>query len=114
MPRAPITSQEIWVINVRDATGTEQRGTHPGLVLAVHNETRLAMVVPMTSNADASRFPYSYTIPRSLQNRLRTDSVAMIFQTRALSFDRFGRRIGRLESVHFQTVKTIVKQYLNL
>jgi mRNA interferase MazF len=110
----PIAPQEIWVINVRDATGTEQRGTHPGLVLAVHNQTRLAVVVPMTSNADASRFPYTYTIPSSPQNSLRTDSVAMIFQIRALSFDRFGSRIGRLEQSHFQTVKMTTKQYLNL
>jgi len=110
----PVAVKEIWEVSLRDATGHEQAGRRPAIVLALHQQSNLVMVVPLTSSLAASRFPYTYTISRSTQNGLRRNSIAMIFQLRSLSLGRFRRKMGDLEQNHFDRIKNLVKGYLNL
>ena len=97
-----------------DTMGHEQTGQRPALVLGVCPETSLAIVVPFTKNLDASRFPYSYEIKRTASNGLSYDSVALIYQTRSLTFTRFLRPLGNLEKVHCDRIKKLLKDYLQL
>ncbi len=105
---------DVWIVQLTDTTGHEQSGSRPAIVLAVHDQTSLCMVVPLTSSQTASRFPFTYTITRSSQNGLSADSIAMVFQLRSLSINRLLRRIGTLESSHLRRIKMLARQYLSI
>ena len=106
---------DIWLVDLNDSiVGHEQRGKRPAIILAIHQETYLVEVVPLTSKLEASRFPFSYRIRRSFSNGLSSDSVAMIFQLRSISFKRLSKKIGMLEALHLKAIKMMIIEYLKL
>ena len=109
-----IKIMEIWEVSLQDAIGHEQSGSRPAIVIAVHLPTKLYVVVPLTSNPDASRFPFTHRIARSSGNGLSSNSIALIFQLRCIGLQRFIQKIGILEKSHFDTIKILVKNYLGL
>jgi mRNA interferase MazF len=56
----------------------------------------LVLVVPLTSNLDALRFPATIRLEPLHGSGLRLPSVAMIFQLRAIDRGRFVQRLGQL------------------
>jgi len=109
-----IKVMDIWEVSLKDTVGHEQQGSRPALVIAVHDTAKLCSVVPLTSNQDASRFPFTYNIPRSSYNKLACNSIALIFQLRCLDLTRFIQKIGILDPSHIDKIKTLVKNYLKL
>jgi len=106
---------DIWLVDLDESiVGHEQRGKRPAIILAIHQETYLVEIVPLTSNLEASRFPFSYKIRKSLVNGLSLDSVAMIFQLRSISIKRLYRKIGKVETSYLKAIKTMIIEYLNL
>lgn len=106
--------RDIWIVELRDIVGHEQSGRRPAIILAVSNNVKLAIIIPFTSQNDAGRLPYTWYIKKSKKNGLTHDSIAMIFQTRSLSFARFQNKIGTLESDLFKSIKLLLKKYLDL
>jgi len=102
------------MVELEDTIGHETTGGHPAITLALHGSTQLASVVPLTSTSGASRFPYTFLIRRSATNRLRVDSIALIFQLRSLSYERFISRFGSIDQQDYDMILTIVKDYLNI
>ena len=109
-----IRTKDIWEVELLDALGNETLGQRPAIVIATHSQTDMYMVVPLTSNATATRFPNTYEIPSSSTNHLTVDSVAMIFQMRCLCRLRFLRKIGILEQNHFGRIGVLIKNFLGL
>lgn len=97
--------------------GVEQIGQRPAV--AVQTDTtdhRLptTMIVPMTSNLNALRFPHTFRVNPSPQNGLTMPSVLLVFQLRAIDKQRLGQRIGRLEQHHLEQLETELGSLLNL
>ncbi|MGA2387202.1 MAG: type II toxin-antitoxin system PemK/MazF family toxin [Candidatus Bathyarchaeia archaeon] len=115
MQRA-IKPMDIWMVSLTETVGSEQMGQRPAIVISVHNQSNTCMVVPLTKNSAASRFPYSFTIACSMVNGLSVDSVALIFQMRSLSMTagRFLSKMGSVESGHFGRIKSLIKDYLQV
>lgn len=111
-----VKPKEIWKVAIADTEGHEQKGDRPAVIIAVHNQANVSMVVPLTKNQDASRFPYTHSIKRTPANGLPINSVALIFQMRSLTISesRFLYRIGTIEQYHFDQIKTLIKDYLKL
>ncbi|MCW4048522.1 MAG: type II toxin-antitoxin system PemK/MazF family toxin [Candidatus Bathyarchaeota archaeon] len=105
---------EIWLVDLDDVQGHEQHGTRPGLVLAIHSQANLVMVTPFTGNLDAQRFPYAHKVTQSATNGLTRDSVALVYQTRCLTDERFIRKIGDMETEDLEIVKLLLKTYCDL
>jgi mRNA interferase MazF len=81
------------------AAGREQGGQRPAIVIqdaAYGQGSPLVLVVPLTSQLGALRFPATVQIQPSAGNGLSQVSVAMVFQTRATDRSRFVRHIGTL------------------
>jgi mRNA interferase MazF len=77
--------------------GREQSGERPAVVIqdtAYGQGSPLVLIVLLTSQLAALRFPASVRVEPTLSNGLNLPSVAMVFQTRALDRSRFLRRIG--------------------
>jgi len=109
-----ITVKDIWLVSLSDTEGHEQRGTRPVIVLAVHSQAHLVMVTPFTGNIDASRFPYTHQVGPTGTNGLSKDSIAQIYQTRALTYDRFIRKLGEIDESDYETVKMLLKDFCGL
>jgi mRNA interferase MazF len=91
------------------AAGREQSGQRPAAVIqdAVYGQASpLVLVVPLTTQLGALRFPATVRIEPSPENGLRTPSVAMVFQTRATDRSRFVRRIGELAPADLERLLT--------
>jgi mRNA interferase MazF len=90
---------EIWSVSLPFSTGREQAGQRPAVVIqdaAYGQSSPLALVVPLTSQLAALRFPATVRIEPTSQNGLTRTSVALVFQTRALDRSRFTHQLGIL------------------
>ena len=70
-----------------DHPGHEQVGYRPATVVQTDlTDASLSttMIVPMTSNLSALRFPHTFQVDPSSQNRLVKPSVLLVFQLRAI------------------------------
>lgn len=90
---------EIWLVSLPFAAGREQHGQRPAVVIqdpAYGQGSPLVLLVPLTSQLGALRFPATVRLDPAPPNGLSVASVAMVFQTRALDRSRFVRRTGQL------------------
>lgn len=97
--------------------GHEQMGSRPAVVVQTDIADGMVpttMVVPITSNSRALRFPYTFAIDPSERNGLAKRSVALVFQLRAIDVRRLGARIGRLEAHHLQKLETEMRCLLGM
>ena len=85
---------EIWIVDLADGKGHEQKGERPALVLAKANS--LTIVAPLTGNIESARFPFTVTIEKNKVNGLSYDSVVLLFQITALDDARFIEQTGRM------------------
>ena len=104
----------IYWIDLSPTKGHEQNFKRPGLVIANH-PTGLATIIPLTTTLGAKSFPYTQKIQKNSTNLLSDDSVALIFQMRSVDFRERNRgRLGKIEGVELELIKTQIKLYLNL
>ena len=97
--------------------GHEQVGYRPAIVVQTDiTDASLptTMIIPMTSNLGALRYPHTLLIDPSIQNGLTVPSVLMVFQLRAIDKRRIGNRIGRLDQRHLQQLETEIRHLLSL
>jgi len=97
--------------------GHEQIGSRPALVVQTDNPaTNLptTIIVPMTGQLEAERFPYTLRIDPSPQNGLSRSSVLLIFQMRAIDVRRLGHRVGSLERHHIQALEAEMRCLIGL
>lgn len=104
------------MVSLTETVGKEQRGQRPAVVIAVQPQTNFCIVVPLTSNQDTLKFPYSHKIPCTAGNGLSADSIALVFQARSLtmSVGRFLFRMGTIEQAHFNSIKVLIRDYLQI
>ena len=104
---------EIWLVELPSADGREQIGTRPALVLK-ETEVNIAIIVPLTSNLQALRFPHTFKVNPSKKNGLNAVSVAMVFQIRAIDKKRLRTKIGNLEDSILKESDKLLKKMLEL
>ena len=104
---------EIWLVELPSTNSHEQIGTRPSIVLS-ETEANIAIVIPLTSNVQALRFPHTIEIKPSDKNGLSVVSVALTFQIRAIDKKRFKKKIGELEDKTMNKVNTSLRKILVL
>ncbi len=104
---------EIWLVELPSANGHEQIGTRPAILLA-EAEINIGVIIPFTSNLQALRFPHTIKVKPSKKNGLKSISVAMIFQVRAIDKRRLKKKIGDLEDSILKELDSILKKMLEL
>ena len=100
-------------IDLSHGTGHEQYGKRPAVLIS-DTKTNIAIVVPITSNMEALKFPHTLIIAPDKQNKLDQKSIAMIFQLRAVDKTRIIKIIGRLNKNIVDTLDKIIRKMLNL
>lgn len=97
--------------------GHEQIGSRPVIVVQTDITDAMlptTMIIPITSNLCALRYPHTLRIDPSTQNGLTMPSVLLVFQLRAIDKKRLGNRIGQLEQRHLQQLETEIRHLLDL
>jgi mRNA interferase MazF len=94
---------EVWYADLPVPSGEqghEQIGMRPVVIVLSDLSPAtnpMVMIVPLTSQQEALRFPHTISVLPSPQNGLTLPSVLLVFQMRAVSRARFKKRIGLLE-----------------
>lgn len=113
-----IKTGEIWWVKLHvtsyDTIGHETKKTRPCLVIANCIKAKLITVVPFQSNLGVLNLPYTHLVRSSQKNKLRNDSVAVIFQIRSLDQKRFHSLNGIIDHKDLIKVKTLLKDYLKI
>jgi mRNA interferase MazF len=95
-------------------TGREQTGRRPAGAVQIDESTPTIVVVPVTSQLSAERFPYTVRVQPSVTNGLSQISILLVFQMRALDRIRVIGRAGRLEVHYLAKLDEVLRQMLGL
>ncbi|MEK7673939.1 MAG: type II toxin-antitoxin system PemK/MazF family toxin [Patescibacteria group bacterium] len=102
---------EIWLVELFESKGHEQSGLRPAVIVS-DTALNIVIVIPLTSNLQALRFPYVIQVEPSNKNGLDSVSAVLIFQLRAIDKSRLKRKIGSLEMNKFKEIQKIIKNLL--
>lgn len=109
---------DIAYINLPSASGSRaQSGRRPGVLVisdTAPSGNPMIMVVPFTSNLAASRFPFTIRIAPSPRNGLAVESIALVFQLRAVDQTHVETVIGHLEEKYLTAIDQLMRQMLDL
>ena len=108
---------DIYTIDIPPTNGHEQAGSRPAIIVqASQFERQLStvLIVPLTSQLAAQTFPGTFLIQPDTENGLSVDSVALVFQLRAIDKKRLKRKIGRLSATPLAQLYQHAKSLLQL
>jgi mRNA interferase MazF len=103
---------DIWLVDLSDAKGHEQRGVRPAIIAG--NANGMSIVIPCTTTLSTARFSHTLHISPTPHNGLDADSIALVFQIVALDHERFRHKIGVISEPQWQAIVTLMKDLLHL
>ncbi len=104
---------DICIVDLHIGSGREQVGERPAVVIS-DTGTSIAVVVPLTSNIEALRFPYVSAVLPDKENNLDTESAALVFHLRSIDKKRIKKIIGSVSKNDRKKIDDILKKMLNL
>ena len=106
---------KIYNVDFGTGKGHEQSYSRPAIIFRAIHELNMCLVIPLTSNLNHLNLPYTMQINKTPTTNLMADSVALVFQLRAIANTRItGSEIGSLEEQQVNKIKTIIKDMLAL
>lgn len=103
---------DIWLVDLSDAKGHEQRGERPAIIIGGANG--LVLAVPLTSNLATVRFSHTLPISPDSHNGLDVESVALVFQIVSLDRERFVHRIGTLDGQQRVAIMVLIRDLMGM
>ncbi len=103
---------DIWLVDLTDAKGHEQRGMRPAIIVGSANG--LVVVVPLTSSTGSARFSHTHIISPDAHTGLDAESIALVFQLVSLDRERFRHRIGTIGEVHRLAIVALIRDLMGL
>ncbi len=92
-----MTIGEIHWVDLPDTGGREQAGRRPAIIIqndGYAGSLPTVLVIPLSSAIAALRFPGTALIKADKTSGLRSNSVALVFQLRAIDRGRIKEKIG--------------------
>lgn len=116
--RFQIKSREIWNVELSylsEGVGHEEKYKHPCIVLKFNKFVDMATIIPLSSNVSALKdFPYTYILNPNNSNGLTKKAIALIYQIRSLSKQRFISKRGKIYGSNYESVKDLLKDYFQI
>lgn len=104
---------DICLISLSLGVGNEQYGERPAILIS-DTKTKIVIVIPLTANLEALRFPYTLGILPNTKNNLKQKSTALIFHIRAIDKARILKTIGKIDIKLQKEIDEILKLMLGL
>ena len=89
-----MTLGEVWWVEFQARGGHAQAGRRPAIVVQREKDLPTILLVPLTSQLDALRFPGTELVEPDSRNGLRKPSVALVFQLTAVDRRYLASQIG--------------------
>ncbi|RLG20355.1 type II toxin-antitoxin system PemK/MazF family toxin [Candidatus Micrarchaeota archaeon] len=99
---------DVWYAEFPSSSRHEQAGRRPAIILADIPKVEMAVVVPLTKNLERAELPFTHVIAPSKENGLPEESVALIFQLRALDKTRFRDKLGVIGPRELTIIKSMI------
>lgn len=97
----------------RFAGGHAQAGRRPAILFqtnAVSAQVPTVLIVPMTTQLDALRFPGTVLIEADTQNNLRRASVALVFQLTAIDQRQVQAHLGSISAADLEAIRAALNE----
>ncbi|MFO0012683.1 MAG: type II toxin-antitoxin system PemK/MazF family toxin [Planctomycetota bacterium] len=110
-----MTIGEIHWVELPDSGGREQAGRRPAIVIQNDDyagSLPTVLVIPLSTAMAALRFPGTAQIKAEKQSGLRIDSVALVFQLRAIDRGRIKEKIGVASEAEMVDVRSELAKLL--
>ena len=104
---------DIYLLDLASSFGHEQSGFRPAIIMSQVN-AGMVIVIPLTTNLEALRFPHTLSILPNSTNSLTQNSVALVFQLKSLDQKRIKKKIGYLGNQDTVNLEKTVKDLLAL
>ena len=94
-----MTLGEVWSIDLPSRGGHAQQGRRPAIILQAEKASAsvpTVLVVPLSTQLDALRFPGTILVETTPENGLRRVSVALVFQLTAIDQRYLIKSLGRI------------------
>lgn len=111
---AIIQKGDVLIVDLSAGIGHEQRGMRPAIAVSLGNLPSVVVVVPLTSNMESLRFPHTLAVSPDPRNGLKQESVALVFQMRAIDKKRVTHVVGKLDAASRKKFDSELKRVLRL
>jgi mRNA interferase MazF len=99
---------EVWRVDLPHGLGHVQAGQRPAVIIqndAATARLKTTLIVPLTSNVTATRFPGTVLIQPTPENGLTMPSVALVFQTRAVDLRALLSPLGTVDDATLDEIR---------
>ncbi len=106
---------DIYLVQLPTTDGREQAGMRPAVVVQdplAAGTLPTVLVVPLTSQLAAARFPGTFIIEPDRDNGLSVTSIGLVFQLRAIDRRRLRHRLGRLKPEQLEKIYNLLDTLL--
>lgn len=106
---------DIHWVELGEPHGHRQAGRRPAIVIqsqAFMEALPTVLMVPLTTQIEALRFPATVLIEPDEQNGLRRPSVALVFQTAPVDKRFILERLGRISDYQLSTLEGVIRSLL--
>lgn len=106
---------DVWFARFSPTVGREQRGDRPALVVSANrlNQSRAALVMACPLTTTGRGIPWHVAVDAP-EGGLTRRSFILCEQMRAMSTERFRRRVGRVEDVTMALVEERLRMLMGL
>lgn len=101
------------MVNLSLGVGHEQYGERPAILIS-DTKIKIVIVIPLTANLEALRFPYTLAILPDIQNNLKQKSAALVLHIRSIDKSRILKIIGKIDLKLQKKIDEILKKMLEL
>ncbi len=108
---------ELYRVRLDPTEGSEQAGTRPAVVVsrdAINRYSPVVVICPLTSASNVTRLYPSDILVRAPEGGLKSDSVVLTLQVRAVAKARLGERMGSLEPGSVQAIAQALRITLDI
>lgn len=106
---------EIHWVELPDVGGREQSGRRPAIIMQADTYAAslpTTVVIPLSSAMAALRFPGTAEVKATESSGLRTDSIALVFQIRAIDRGRIKDIIGVVSESELSEIRSELTKLL--
>ena len=104
---------EIYLVEFPSSEGHEQRGLRPAIIFS-EDTAGIISIIPFTAKASSIKYTYTLKVLKSKFNGLNEDSIALIFQLRAIDKKRIKNKLGELEGDLLNEINKLLIEMLKL
>lgn len=105
---------DVCIVDLSLGAGREQHGRRPAIIISEAIAQSIVAVIPLTTNTEALRFPYTLAILSNTRNGLSQESIALVFHIKSVDISRIVSHVGRIDTSIQGKVDYLLKKFLKL